>query len=440
MSSQIIFVSLFLGLIAGPHPIDLQAVAAVKSVRVFLAGREVATLTQPPWHALIDFGPELDPRSIEAVGYDEKGNEVGRAAQIINLPRPLAEIEIVLQTGRDGPNGVELRWEHLQFVRPRTVMMSLDRKPLKLDKSLHARLPEVDWNYPHLIAAEIKFRDGAVARREIVVGGAVTDTAQAELTPILLTETTPHQGASFEKCLLADGQPVRTAAVEKPGALVIFVRDPDATEVVRAIDPTIRLQNSFYSRNSVLHAVALDNDTSMRFLWPVAKKFADPERNAASLLFESSTEIKASAFGLVWFLTREFNGLYLDLPLQLTDAVAVAGLTTVSESRRRAVVVLLGSRADRSGYNPRVVRRYLADIGVPLFVWSLTGPRSDVANSWGEAEDISSITGLRAAADRLRATLAAQRIAWVDVDPLKALQLQADERCGVATVARPGGS
>jgi hypothetical protein len=75
---------------------------------------------------------------------------------------------------------------------------------------------------------------------------------------------------------------------------------------------------------------------------------------------------------------------------------------------------------------------------VPMFVWSLIGPRSDLTDIWGEVEDVSSLNGLRAAADKLRANLAAQRVAWVDVDPLKALRLRADPRCGMATVARLG--
>jgi len=120
------------------------------------------------------------------------------------------------------------------------------------------------------------------------------------------------------------------------------------------------------------------------------------------------------------------------------DAVAVAGLRAMSESRRRAVVLILSSHSDRSANAPRSVRRYLADIGVPLFVWSLSGPRPDLAESWGEVEDVSSTAGLRTAAERLRANLSSQRIAWVDADPLTALRLRADPRCGMATVARLG--
>jgi len=438
LSSRIVFVSLFLGLASGPQSIDVETDSAVKSVRMFLAGREVAALTQPPWHATIDLGRELDPRELETVGYDEKGNEVARATQILNLPRGYAEIEIALLSGPIGPIAAELRWEHIQFKPPKNAMMFFDGTRLKIDTNYHARFPNVDWSHPHLIAAEMKFGDGVVARREIVVGGAVADTAKSELTPILLTQTSAKPAASFTDCLLSGEQPVRTAAVEKPSAIVIFVRDPDASEAVHALDPTHAMRNTFHAQGSALRSIALDNGTSMRMLWSIPQKFVGPGHQRTALLFDSSWDVSASTFGLVWFVTREYAGLSYDEPRKFADAVAVAGLRAVSESRRRAVVLILSKHLDTSGNDPRAVRRYLAGVGVPLFVWSLTGPRPDLADSWGEVEDVSTIAGLRAASDRLRENLSAQRIAWVDVDPLTALRLHADPRCGMATVARLG--
>ncbi|MDQ6800466.1 MAG: hypothetical protein M3041_06465 [Acidobacteriota bacterium] len=436
MSSRIAFISLFLGLAAGMQSIDVQTDSAVKSLRILLDGREVAALTQPPWHAVVDFGRQLDPRPLEAIGFDEKGNEIGRASQFLNLPRPTAELEIVLQSGGIGPKGADLRWQHLQFKEPKSATLSFDRTLLKIDKHYHADFPETDWKHPHLIAAEMKFRDGIIARREIVAGGAVADTAQSELTPVLVMQTS-RPPASFENCLLADGQPVRTAAVEKPNAIVIFVRDPDRSEALHAVDPAHQTVNAYFSRNAILHAFALADDTWMRYIWPIPRKFADAERQRAALLFDSSPDTSASTIGLVWFLTREYKGYYGE-PLQLSDALAVAGLRSIAESRRRAVVLVVGKRPDNSINDPRAVRRYLANIGVPLSVWSLTGPRPELTEIWGEIEDVSSTNGLQAAADKLRENLAAQRIAWVDVDPLKALRLRADPRCGMATVARLG--
>jgi hypothetical protein len=56
MSGQIVFLSLFLGLVSGPQPIDLHVDDAIKSVRILVDGREVKTLSQSPWHAVLDFG------------------------------------------------------------------------------------------------------------------------------------------------------------------------------------------------------------------------------------------------------------------------------------------------------------------------------------------------------------------------------------------------
>src|SRR5205085_4377918 len=86
--------------------------------------------------------------------------EIGRATQVLNLPRPTAEVDIVLQYGKLGPNEAGLRWRHLQFIEPRSASIFLDRVRLKLDKNFHAHLPDVDWMHPHLVSAEMKFRDG----------------------------------------------------------------------------------------------------------------------------------------------------------------------------------------------------------------------------------------------------------------------------------------
>src|SRR5207237_8115321 len=96
------FISLFLGLASGLQPIDPQTDATVRSIRVLVDGREIAALTKPPWHFVFDFGPQLDPREVEAIAFDEDGNEIGRTPQVINLPRPPAELEIALENREGG--------------------------------------------------------------------------------------------------------------------------------------------------------------------------------------------------------------------------------------------------------------------------------------------------------------------------------------------------
>jgi hypothetical protein len=75
---------------------------------------------------------------------------------------------------------------------------------------------------------------------------------------------------------------------------------------------------------------------------------------------------------------------------------------------------------------------------VPLFVWSLTGPRPDLGASWGDVDDISTPNRFHVAVERLRSSLASQHVAWIASDPLTALRVEADPRCGVVPMARLG--
>src|SRR3954453_12429333 len=190
VTSQVVFLSLFLGLLAGPHPVELQVGRDVHTVRILLAKHPVAVLDQPPWRATIDFGPSIVPGELVAVGYDEGGNEIARATQLINIPRPVAEFNITLQNDDSGvPSTAQFKWEHLVAAQAVSSSLSIDSKPVQIDKKAIARLPRLDMKRPHLIAGEMKFDDGFVTRREIVVGGELTDTADTEMTPVGIRQT-----------------------------------------------------------------------------------------------------------------------------------------------------------------------------------------------------------------------------------------------------------
>jgi hypothetical protein len=433
MTAQIFFTTFFLGLVAGTHTVALQVSGPVQLVRVMLDGREVAALTQPPWQTTVDLGREIVPRELTAVAFNKGGDEVARATQVLNLPRPTAEFEIVLERGaRDAITGATLKWRHLTNAQPDQVKMSLDGKPLKPNAKFRAGLPKLDVTIPHVIAAELHFEDGFLARRELVIESDRSDSVGTQLTPILLRETAPKHPAKWDGCLTdAKGTPVRTAAVEKPRALVIFVRDPDPFEVEKTLTPTMRIRAGTptdYLKQTVL----LSRDTYGRMLWPVAQRFAN-EDDTTSQLFVPSVDVDLSSSGVLWLLLKHYGDDDVpDMPRQYTDAVAVAGVKAITGSQRRAVVFVLSSKDDASRYPPAVVRRYLRSVGVPLLVWSMTGPRPDLADSWGEVVDVSNVFKLGAEVKRLRDVLATQRIAWVDVDPLAALRLKAGKDCGIA--------
>src|SRR4051812_49337805 len=407
MSHQLVFITLFLGLISGRRQVDLQAGPAIKSIRILLDGRQVAELQKEPWSAIVDFGPLITPGELVAAGYDEDGKEVARESQLVNLPHPTAEFVIVLQHDEKGaPASVELRWKHLFGSVPLTSSLVVDGQNVALDGSMRATLPRLDMGRLHVIAATISFQD-VVARRELVVGGARGETAETQLTPIAVrasTDSIPHPDAN---CFTKAESPVRLAAIEKSAGLVIFVLDPDQEAMLKALNPSRGLGTQ--ANEMLVKMIALDRGTSMHVQWTVAEKPRTTSHSSSSVLFPATDDFEAGDTGLVWFLTH-MSGNHEDdaTPRQAADAVVVAGLNAMKGARRRAVVLVLSRHNDASSYGGAVSRRYLSSIGVPLFVWSLDGSRPELRDVWGDIDDVSSLSGLHVAADRLRAELASQ--------------------------------
>jgi hypothetical protein len=442
MSTQVIFLTGFLGLVAGRQSVAIQVSGAAQAVRILLGDRQVALIEPPSWRTDVDFGTDLTPRELTAVAIDRNGNEIARTSQILNLPKPEAEFDIIVSGDR-----VALRWRHLTGAPPVRTVLTLDGRPLVLDASLGAALPAVDPAIPHVLAAELHFANGFVSRRELVIQGFRSDTVSTQLTPVAIRDVTSAEPKSGDGCLSdpkSKGSAVRISALETPRASVTFVRDPNAPDVAAFLArlPASRRSSSGTMRSTpdltsvAFHSdVRLDRETFASMLWPVAEQFRNGQ-NPSSILFEPSVGLEASRFGLLFLLTSTYNGKAANAPRQFADAVAVAGSRAITGAQRRAVVLVIGSARDSSEYRPVDVRRYLASIGVPLYVWSFSGPRPDAVGTWGEVEDVSTMAKFTAAVNRLRRALAEQRIAWVNVDPLTALRLEAKERCGIEAMAR----
>jgi hypothetical protein len=436
MSAQIVFLTLFLGLTSGSQEVDLDVDGAVKSVRIVSGERQLALLTAPPWSAKIDLGP-LAPQELTAIGLDANGNEIARTSQIINLPRSPAEFEIALTSGGT-QRFAALRWRHLTGSKPANAKISVDGSQLRADRDFRAKLPHLDPNTPHVISAEMYFQDGSVARKEIIIEGLRSDSMGTQLTPVLLTEDGPAP-KTFNGCFSAFGNAVRVNAVEKPEAHVMVVQEPDPSEAAHI----------FWVLHAVRMTIApLPAGINVRIIWPIARPYED--RGLLATLFERSIDVKGSdevlhlstrsqtvptMLGMADILSTPFyDRSRFDDPTRFADAVAVAGLGSMFDGFRRAVVLVLSHRKDVSENSPEMVRRYLAAIHVPLFVWSLEGPRPDLASTWGTVEDVSSSSRLIAATNRLRATLDAQRVALLAVDPLTALHVDVKPECGLRAI------
>jgi hypothetical protein len=429
----IVFLTVYLGPITGRQPFELRVDPAVKLVRLYLDGQKVDALGAPPWRTIIDLGKTIQPHELVAQGLDEKGEEIARVSQIINLPRPTAELEIVVDHDAKGiPTFVTLTGFHVSYSDVRRATLKLDLVPLKLDRNFRAALPAVDMRRPHDLAAEMRFADGTVARREVVFGGEFAETMPTQLSATAVTARAAPDAAAAD-CFVNNGAPLRVSNVEKAGATLIVVRDPDPAEVKGALLFGAVINGSIDTA-VMRRASTLDADTTMELMSPAADRVVEADRPTA-ILFPSFTNTEAK-IGLYWFLTStKIRGTAVDAPRRWADAVAVAAVKAISSGRRRAVLLVLGNKPDTSYHAPEAVREYLASVGVPLFVWSVFG-NSDVGAHWGEVDDVSTMEKMAAATEKIRGALDIQRIAWIYADPFTALHAEVKDGCGYARLAR----
>lgn len=414
---MIAFVTLLLGLISGVYPIEVTVSGPVVAVELTLDGAPAGRIEGPPWKAPVDLGADLRPRELVARALDAEGQEIARASQWLNLPRPPAEVEIVLEREEGVPKAAVLAWQIVSGVKPASIDLTLDGEPLKVDAKGRAGLPPRDLKTLHVLTAELWFPPGLVARRDVVYGGEYGSEVSTELTavPVRVSPGASLPGPEgLQGWFSAAGRPVPVAAVEDGPGKVVIVRVPSANEVRDKLIPA--------KQRAVLYPafrrqMLLGEDDQVRFLSLSGSHFRSSRVPAE--LFDMSAPLGRKDGGVFWYLTNaRMPVLRRGVDLRITDAVAVAGLQASAENRRRAVVLVLGNEVrDSSRYDPAAVRAYLESIHVPLFVWSLYGSSSPAARAWGtpgEIEDISNTARLGQAVAKLKAELDAQKIVWIE--------------------------
>jgi hypothetical protein len=399
----ITFASLFLGLVLGTVNVELAAAPEVVTIQLLLDGRQVAEL-RPPWKATIDLGRELAPHELVAVGRDANGNEIGQARQRINLPRPVAEAGFVLEPGKGGKGRMaRLVWRSLERESPISVVVTFDGKVLPAPRPERIELPNYSPMQPHFLHADLDFGGDVSATAEMVFGGSRMTESSTTLTaiPVLLEKGQRAPTLkSLDGKLIAGGEPVRVAAIEKGLAEVVFVLAGRAMGELSQMRGMARRWESrlgpgerfrFLMTVPVLRTI---NDGPMS-LFPTTKEFS---RWDGSVL-EMEASIKPGV------LQGE----------QIAPAVAVAALTASARNRRRAVVLLIGPEAiETSDLPAAAARRFLERLRVPLFVWSLEPDQSPVLAGFSGTIDTSTHSRFDRAVSVLSHFLDQQRIVWVE--------------------------
>ncbi|HKF43608.1 MAG TPA: hypothetical protein VKG01_10945 [Thermoanaerobaculia bacterium] len=421
---MIAFASLFLGLVVGVVPVTVLVEKPVAAVRVELDGKTVGRVAQAPWTLPLDFGSEPLPHELVARALDESGKEIAVARQFVNLPRPPAEVEVVLERDDKG-KAVAARFSGLSLiaVRPAKVLATFDGSPLTVD-STRIAIPDHDPDARHLLTVELEFAPAVRSRTDVVFGGVAASVVRSELTAVAVRSPAGRnlEVPELGDALLRNGKPVRVVAVEQGSALICVVRGPSVALALRSLgtggkttllrQPDGRRLPQF-DRDASRYEISFEKEDTIRFIWPMPRTL---ENSPGAQLFDRSRDFPGFDGGMAWLLTRVEHPQQHPREIRLADAAAVAGLEATAAGQRRAVILVLGDeKSDDSRHSPDAVRRYLAALRVPLYVWSLKSlPTQPLAKGWGEVEDVSATTRLDAAMAKVKADLASQRILWVE--------------------------
>jgi hypothetical protein len=424
---MIAFATLFLGLVVGLHPVAVTVRGAVVSVEIEVDGSPAGRMEASPWKTVIDLGPELAPHELVARALDGKGREIARARQWLNLPRPAAELQILLQRDEKGiVTGAQLGWESLLPGPPSSLAVTFDGHVLAVKGRDPFDVPGYDPSTTHLLSATAEFENGIRCRADSVLGGRTAIETGSALTAIPVSVAAGRalpDAEALEGMFVRRGVALRTVAIERGPAQVLVVRDVSEMEALARLG---RGGKTFFEPSNVRRGVLpqydseasklvmrLGDEDRIRILWPVMRRTST--ESGLAELYETSHEFAGKGAGIHWLLTRIARPGKVDPERHFADATAVAGLQALQSSTRRAVVLVLGKNPeDASRLSPATVRAYFERIRVPLFVWSLDGSRAGATGPWGEVTDISSVARLKPAVERLKQALDDQAIVWVE--------------------------
>ena len=409
------FETLFLGLVMGTVSVRVMVEPTVAAVELRLDDERVGDLRAPSWSMKVDLGARPAPHELVAVARSVSGSELGRARQRINLPRPDAEVSVVLVRNPEGRTIARLAWDESEGLEPSKVEAALDGEPLKATGADRIELPAVDPALPHVFSVTLSFAQSASARADVAFGGDLVESLRTELTalPLVLdSELRPPAVTALQGWFEARGSPLRVVGLEKGAAEVVFVFDQHAAGRLRARWIDYRYRGPISGRARLAPGT---QDDRFSVVIPTPRSVVSHKDNLRNLFpIVGPAVLDPDALATVG-LNLPFNVAFLDSQ-PLGNAVCLAGLRAAGSGRRRAVVLVLASDGRGGGtVSPEMARGFLADLHVPFRVWSIEdAPEKRAATLWGDAEDASLHRHLESALRRLNKELDLQKIVWFE--------------------------
>lgn len=409
---MISFLTLFLGIALGTHTVELSAGPGVARVELYVDGTLAADLG-PPWAARLDLGKEIAPRELVAVAYDAGGKRLGEARQWINRARADAEAGFVLERDKAGRvAAARLFWRCLISPEPKSIAVSFDGVPLQAKDPARIPIPPHSAGTAHVLIADLVFPGGIAATAVTTFGGQTKDESLRELSAVPVRippgARLPKRVESMSGWFESNGAALSVAAVEEGPAEVVFV---EAGQVRQDFE---RLVAEDFHPWPWRRARPIELRKDSRFQFIASTPYVNDGPDDVTRVFPVSPDYLPWDGSFLRAGATPFYGQFPTLP-RIAEAVATAGLSATRRERRRAVVLLLGAEArDTGDLDAATVRRYLARLRVPLYVWRVSLEAPPAAADWPEAVDASTIEGLGEAFKALRDDLKSQRVVWLE--------------------------
>jgi hypothetical protein len=401
------FITLLLGLVVGPHTVEVAVQEPTARVELRIDGRPVAELSSEPWRSRIDFGARLAPRLLEAIAFDDQDNQVASARQIVNYARSNYEAVVVLDPARpDGGRTGSVIWQAVLDRKPKSIAVTLDGAEIPVDKSGRFELPPLDLDRVHSVSASVSFAGRQSAQADLVFGGAHGDRVSSALTAVPLLAATdrplpPAKGMSG--WFLSGDREIGVFAQPLAAARLMIVHDPAIRDELEELIPDMARLGRMPPQPVVT------NQDSVRFV-PISTVPRHPGHFRAV-----EVTPKKLRLGLWDLLYRSHPAQNVRGKRQLWAAVAAAGLGAVEGDHRRAVLILLGrSPRDASAIDPTQAIGYLRSVRAPHFLWAPRQRDLPTLRPGVEANTYVGAEGLLSLFDDLEESLRSQRIIWLE--------------------------
>ncbi|MFV2072628.1 MAG: hypothetical protein ACC742_08250 [Thermoanaerobaculales bacterium] len=391
-----------IGLVTGEHLIEFDFGPSGKPAELYLDGAIVCSPDPANPRCLVDLGEAPRVHLLELIRRNGAGDVVARAKRWIN--RPGQEAELAMRLVDRSPQGIcggRVIWLHPLKRHPVLLEVTHNGRRLRIAEDGRSfAFPCPDPGEPNMLVTSAVFPDGSRAAAVTMTGGF---GGREEVTVTALPLVGRDPGPTSCVTVTAGLGPSATA-VEDTGFEVVFVLDPFAS--YRGL---VDSAGSHAPRGNAWRrsGASLFDAEKIWFVTP------DAELRRMNAFGSNAYRSFQKSSGRANWLHNLFDVGMRPLRdgIRLADAVAASGLVAAAGPRRRAIVLILGNRAERddSLFSAEQAQAYLAEIAVPLLVIRTGKVRDD---GWPTGVKVHNMQSMATTLGALKERLDRQCIVW----------------------------